>query len=240
MSVDRLASAGLPETSWIKLAGFAVGLVALELAGVYLGVALVAWSGLDASADVGFLLGTLGVPSLLGIVWVWLFVRMQGRSLRAFGLRPLSTHWLQVALLAAPTCFIVGALIAAAFAPLLGSPTLPAPIAPEDGHGGVGFILSFILCGVVLAPLLEELVFRGVVYAGLRRRMGVVASAAIAALLHAAVHFDLASMLPLTAIFFLFGLLYERSGSLWASVIAHGGHNLISMGLALIAAAQLR
>ena len=238
MSSADATPRGLAGASWIKLAAFGSGLLAMQFVGVYLGVGLIEGIGLDASADAGFLLATLGAPSLLGIGWVWLFATAGGRSWRAFGLRPLSGHWLQIALLAAPGCFVIGVLVALAFEPLLGSPTLPAPIAPQEGHVSLGFVASFILCGVVLAPLLEELVFRGVLYAWLRERMGFAISAAIAAVAHAAVHFDLASMLPLTVIFFLLGLLYERSGSLWAPAIAHGGHNLLSMGLAL-AATQL-
>ena len=235
MSFDAGAR-GLGEASWLRIVGFVLGLVALQIAGVYLGAGALAALGVDVSKGSGFLLATLGMPTAFGLAWTWLFAAAGGRSWRDFGFRPLPAQALQIALLAAPVCFVVGALVASALEPLLGQPSLPGPIAPRQGHTDLAFVASFVLCGVILAPLLEEAVFRGVLYASLRRRLGVAASAAIAAIAHAAVHFDLAALAPLAVIFFLFGLLYERAGSLWAPTIAHGGHNLISMGLAYMAA----
>src|SRR5690606_15405336 len=128
---------------------------------------------------------------------------------------------------------VLGVVVAALAAPLFGAPKgPPAPIRPGSTAVTPGLIAAFVLTGVVLAPLLEEIVFRGVLFAALRPRFGLWPAAAVAAAAHAVVHFDVGAIAPLFAIFLALAWLYERSGSLWAAVIAHGGHNLISMTVA--------
>lgn len=88
------------------------------------------------------------------------------------------------------------------------------------------FALFLFLAGVV-APLKEEMVFRGLIYPPLRLaygpRQGILFTGALFALLH----LDLIRFVPL----FLGGIvltwLYERSGSLWPSILAHGVWNAL-------------
>jgi len=74
---------------------------------------------------------------------------------------------------------------------------------------------------VIVAPLCEEIVFRGYLYAVAKRFGGRWTAACCSALLFSAAHGSLAALLPL----FLFGLLlvvvYERTGSLWAPIAGH-------------------
>lgn len=215
-----------------------VGLVAVQFLGARLGVWLFQAAGVAPTSGAPFLLATLGVPSALGLAWVW-FMAVWGEPAGwgALGLVPLPPQWRQTAVLAAFGCFVLGVVVAALTAPLFGPPKgPPAPIRPGEVAPTAGFVLAFMLTGVALAPLLEEIVFRGLLYAGLRRWLGLWPAAAIAAVAHAAVHFDAGAMAPLIAIFIVLAWLYERSGSLWAAVIAHGGHNLISMGVGLATA----
>lgn len=73
----------------------------------------------------------------------------------------------------------------------------------------------------VLAPFWEEIVFRGMVYGGIRRKHGVTLSVIIAALIFAAVH-----AVPILIPYFLtmgviFSYLYEFHKTLWAPLVAH-------------------
>lgn len=80
-------------------------------------------------------------------------------------------------------------------------------------------LMSFT--AVIVAPICEEVVFRGFFYPVLKRFSGVRAAAFCCSLVFAAAHGGLASLLPL----FLLGLLlvwvYEFTGSLWAPVAVH-------------------
>lgn len=230
-SVHGLASGG-------QAALLLAGLVAVQFLGARFGIWLFQAAGVAPHAGAAFLLATLGVPSALGLAWVWFMaVWREPGGWAALGLVRLPRSWRAPAVLAGFGCYVLGVVVAALSTPLFGAPEgPPAPIRPGDVDATAGFIVAFVLTGVVLAPLLEEIVFRGVLYAVLRRRLDFWPAAAIAATAHALVHFDPGGTAPLIAIFIALAWLYERSGSLWAAVIAHGGHNLISMSLGLAAA----
>lgn len=87
---------------------------------------------------------------------------------------------------------------------------------------------------VVIAPLTEELFMRGMLFGWLRRKYGVRAGLLVSALIFGAAHFNLLLLPGLVCSGLIFGLLYERTGSLAPSMIAHATHNLISIGLALL------
>lgn len=224
-----------------QVLGLLAGLVAVQFVMGRFGLWLAEAVGLGAAAGAPFLLTALGLPSLAGVAWVWFMtVWREPGGWRALGLTTMPDNWPRRAVLAAIGCYVLGVAVAIVTAPVFGLPKgPPTPIRPGEVEATFGFVASFVLTGVVLAPLLEELVFRGVLFAWLRRRLSFVPAAALAAAPHAAVHFDIGSMAALFAIFMALAWLYERSGSLWTAVIAHGGHNLISMGLALAAAERI-
>ena len=224
-----------------QLLGLLVGLVGVQYFGVRLGLWLALAMGADPSSGAPFLLATLGLPSVLGVAWVWFMaVWREPGGWAALGLSAPSRRWLRLALLAAFGCFLLGVVVAVLATPIFGAPKgPPAPIRPGEVAPTFAFAATFVLTGVLLAPLLEEIVFRGVIFAWLQPRLGFWPAAAIAAILHALVHFDAGAVAPLTAIFVALAWLYERSGTLWAPVIAHGGHNLISMSLSLATASLL-
>jgi membrane protease YdiL (CAAX protease family) len=77
------------------------------------------------------------------------------------------------------------------------------------------------LAAVLVAPLCEELLFRGYLYPVAKKFTGPWLAACSSALFFAAAHGNLSALLPL----FLFGLLlvwiYEKTGSLWAPIAVH-------------------
>lgn len=93
------------------------------------------------------------------------------------------------------------------------------------------FALAFT--AVVIAPLTEELVFRAGVYRFLRTRLPKWAALGITAVGFAALHANLAAFAPLLVLSLLFCLAYERTGSIWVSVVAHGLFNLNTVVLIL-------
>lgn len=86
-----------------------------------------------------------------------------------------------------------------------------------------GFVLA-----AVLAPVCEEVIFRGFLFGGLAGKIGVKTAAVVASLVFAFLHFY--SWQGFVAVF-LYGLvfcwLYRRSGSLWPGILAHGVFNFL-------------
>lgn len=112
---------------------------------------------------------------------------------------------------------------------------LPEPSAnPLDvfGEGPLGIVFAALTL-LVLAPLTEEIVFRGVVLPAAGDRWGVVAGVLVSATLFAAIHFQPLVMLVVLPGGVAFALLAVRFRSLWAAILGHSLFNAISL-LALL------
>ena len=77
------------------------------------------------------------------------------------------------------------------------------------------------IAAVIAAPLCEEIVFRGYLYAAAKRFAGPWAAGICSALVFAAAHGSLAALLPLFVFGCLLVFIYERTGSLWAPIAVH-------------------
>lgn len=84
-------------------------------------------------------------------------------------------------------------------------------------------ILTFI--GVVMAPVAEELFFRGSVFRFLKSKLSLAAAAWISAVLFALMHANLAAMLPLILVGWFLAQIYERRGSIAACITFHAAFN---------------
>ncbi len=101
------------------------------------------------------------------------------------------------------------------------------PITQEIGEGmSPGHVAGLLVAAAVLAPVLEETMFRGALYGHLRRRHRAWWSAAVVAVLFAAVHPQGWSAIPLLgSIALVLAALREWRGSLVASMTAHAINN---------------
>lgn len=88
---------------------------------------------------------------------------------------------------------------------------------------------------VLIAPLCEELFFRGLVLPGLLRELSPVWAVLISAALFAIAHVDPNSFLPLFVIGLALGFIRLRSGSTWASISLHVLNNLLSSVVIVLA-----
>lgn len=97
--------------------------------------------------------------------------------------------------------------------------------------GGLKMVLGALLV-VALAPVAEEFFFRGFFYRALRSRLGMLAAAAVDGLVFGAIHYtgpSVLSLLPILMVLgFLFCLVYERTGTLFAVIPLHAINNGIS------------
>jgi membrane protease YdiL (CAAX protease family) len=93
-----------------------------------------------------------------------------------------------------------------------------------------------MLAGVLVAPLVEELFFRGFVFAGLRPRYGWPKAAAISSALFALFHLQPLAILPIFLLGYIFAFLYQRSRSLWPAILMHVLMNALALGSAYLAA----
>lgn len=84
----------------------------------------------------------------------------------------------------------------------------------------------FIIATTVAGPIMEELVFRRAIFGSLNQRFGFLLPAIISSLLFALAHQD-GHYLLYSGLGFFFCWLYQYTGKIWTSMIAHVGMNLI-------------
>jgi len=90
-----------------------------------------------------------------------------------------------------------------------------------------------VLAIVVIAPIAEELFFRGIVFNAWLRETGRVPAYVGSAALFALIHLSLASLLPIFLLGLALAWVYERTGTLLAPIVMHATVNGISVAAAL-------
>lgn len=110
-------------------------------------------------------------------------------------------------------------------------------------HGGAarpGWLALGAVVAVVQAPIVEEVMFRGIIQSALRRWLGSPWLAVLgSSLLFMAVHVHirpeppyvagLESLAPLFVLAVVLGYNYERTGRLWPSIVIHGVFNAVNV-----------
>lgn len=89
---------------------------------------------------------------------------------------------------------------------------------------GIDKLAAFISL-IIFTPILEELLFRGVLFRGLRERMSFWGSAVIVSILFAAAHAQWNVALDTFALSIALCYLVEKSGSIFPSIILHSLKN---------------
>ena len=82
-----------------------------------------------------------------------------------------------------------------------------------------------------LIPVVEELFFRGFLFAGLAARFGVLRGLIVSAAVFAAAHLDVRTMVPIFVAGLLFGWAYHKPKTLWVPIAAHACQNLAALML---------
>jgi membrane protease YdiL (CAAX protease family) len=215
---------GLGDFLWIYLAGI--------VASVVCGAIGFAITG-DTTGHIGALTTALSTFGQFG-TWfagVVFIARTKGRSVRAdFGLTLQLRDWW--APFAGLGLFLVGnALIL----PLVNIADARQAVVDDLNRAGGAKLAVFAVVASVVAPVCEELLFRGLLLRALRRRMSPTAAVIVQALAFALAHPMLSPTLGdlavVPAIFLLgaaSGVVAVRRGDLSASIMMHIGFNLVT------------
>jgi len=109
---------------------------------------------------------------------------------------------------------------------LLNQPPKPQEVMTiylSEERQGALILLTFLIA--VMGPIAEEVFFRGLVYRWIRFRFGLWRALGISAGLFAFLHGDWVFFVPIFGLGWIFGWIYERTGSLVAPMSVHILHN---------------
>ena len=168
----------------------------------------------------------------------WYLHRRRIDWTETFGLQPRRCHsaaaWGAVFYLAmVPPLWIIGAASTLVLR-LVGVEQIPQPLAEKLVSSNSSALVA-LLAGfaIVVAPLFEELFFRGFAYPVLKQRLGVAAALMTVSVVFALIHCHLPSMAPLFALSFGLGVAYEVTGSLLAPITMHALFNAANVAMLL-------
>jgi membrane protease YdiL (CAAX protease family) len=220
---------GLGDFVWIYFAGIVASVV-----GASIGFALTG----DTSDHIGALTTAL---STFGQFGTWFFciaylARSKGRSLRDdFGLTLQVRDWW--APFAGLGLFLVGTAL---ITPLVNIANAHQQVVDDLDKAGGAKLAVFAVIAAVIAPICEELLFRGLLLRALRRRVSPTTAVIVQALAFALAHpmlsptiGDLAVVPALFLLGAVSGVVATRKGDLSASIMMHIGFNLVTTLLAL-------
>ncbi len=150
-------------------------------------------------------------------IW-WFVVRKYGAGWDKLGLRSFKWTNLAVGFGLVLAVNIVTGFYAVIIEELFDSPIQPdlEPVAEEMALPWLIFLIA-----VIVAPFVEELFFRGFVFAGFSQRYGWQKAAIISSILFAVGHLQPFAIFPLFLLGYVFAYLYQRSGSIWPGILMH-------------------
>ena len=173
------------------------------------------------------MLTVLGAFFLIGLLAVIVAVAPLGKAaFPALGLRP--ANWKYPVFGALGTLFLSVAVSQIGIEPQGMKQVIDVVREPHE------LILSLLLLSV-LAPIVEELVFRGLLYGWIAGRWGGTPALIVSSLAFAAAHWEPAHIILVLPLGFLFGWLRRRTDSLLPSLFSH----IVNNGFALLAAVYL-
>jgi uncharacterized protein len=226
--------APLPDwPAWNAPAALVSGLLLAALGGLLVDIPALALGASITASHVppGLEIADTTVQDVAFVFTALFFAQLGGRTVAAwqFGLRP-TRLWRAVRLVVLTLLgFLIFSLIwAAAFH--VGKEKLLEQL-------GAGESLSLLLLSAaltcVIAPICEEVLFRGFIFTALRNWRGVWPAAVITGLLFGAVHVGSAppaDLVPLAVLGFGLCLLYYYTGSLYPCIAAHSLNNSLAFG----------
>jgi hypothetical protein len=208
----------------------------LSLAGLAVGFAPEALlyataRGMGTSTNAGTVtMGTavaLVVGTLVMYGWqtlaAWYFsLRATGRGLAQWGFTTPSKAFFWTIPVALAAVYLVSFMY-----DLVGHPKKQA-LMGEFPHTATGVVL-FVILVVLMAPLFEEIFFRGFLFRGFASSWGWVTGACVSAAIFGLAHLQLDIFVPLFVLGLALAWVYKRTGSLWTCIAFHALFNALSV-----------
>jgi uncharacterized protein len=177
----------------------------------------------------GITLGQLINYVPLVAVLLPIFPWLSARSLKDLGLRRVDRQTVMAVIAGAIAMYAATLISAAVQYAITHSETKEAAVDLFRSTADRPLLIAFGVLAVAIAPIVEELVFRGFIFNALLRYTPVWFAAIVSGLAFGLSHGSLSAALPLSVSGIVLALVYYRSGSLTASILTHATFNLVNI-----------
>lgn len=183
--------------------------------------------------------GIMAVQYTLSVglaLWVAMSKTRAGRRLSAMGLRTSGrpAQMVSAGVAGYSVLLIGGMLLSLALESFSGITPLQVGLELMGEHTAVSILIYLLLLAVV-APLAEELLFRGYLYPALREKMSKFAAVGISAILFALLHMNPVATVPIIVIGIVLAMLYETTRSVIPCAVCHAMNNLLVFCVLMLA-----
>ncbi|HBW36512.1 CPBP family intramembrane glutamic endopeptidase [Desulfosporosinus sp. BICA1-9] len=166
------------------------------------------------------------------LIVIGLFLKIIRRPFTDLGFVKPQKKFLVLGFIVGVLLFVGIGLLGNLLTKLLGTPAPQSfTVAIKGANYSWEFALLTILGGVI-APIKEEMLFRGLMYPPLRQAFGKGKGILLAGIFFATLHLEMVRFIPLFIGGVVLTWLYERSSSIWPAIVAHGTWNIL-MAVAL-------
>lgn len=216
--------------AWFGLAALGMSLVIAAFVSAIVFVVAEA-GGADVDTDDGAvnIVATLIQDAALIGCAVWLAARVTRPRLAHFGLRGIPfLRGLKWAAIAFAIYFVFGIIYAAVADP---DPQTTLRDLGAGESAALTVVIGILVVGV--APVIEEVFFRGFMFTALRTRFGFLAAAGLDGLIFGMIHAPtgLEAVPPLIVLGIAFCVAYEATGSILPAIALHALNNMVAFGV---------
>lgn len=89
--------------------------------------------------------------------------------------------------------------------------------------------LQILLCVGILAPIFEEVIYRGILFGAFRKNFGFVGSAVLSSLIFGGLHMNMVQFLYAASMGYIFAYYYEKTNKMIYPILAHVFANVTSL-----------
>ncbi len=222
-----------PEVEWGVWAVVKLAVYAAFLLMVARSLATAALGGLFPTP--AFLIGAVLFQNILVLLLVFGFLKRSGYSVASLRFKTAGWRFQFKEAFSGYAFFFPYLILTFQISRVFDLPANPHPlVAPLLEKGSPVIIAALFIIAVVLAPLAEEIFFRGFLFPSLKRRIALPGAVLLSAALFATLHLSAGGWLSIFGLGIFLAYSYEKTGLLLVPVLIHGIHNALFLSIAVL------
>ncbi len=220
--------------SWVDILLIGLSIITILLIGAWLFSSLTQpVPGVQPEITLAYIIAITALEVIAILVSVYLFGLLRKHlHWMDIGFVPTTFRWVVAAALTALIFIPIIGLIALAIQIVLGLPTENPQLeflVPKDITWFGGLVM--VILGGLLVPIAEEILFRGVLYRWMRQFSSPLVAIPVTSAIFGLLHGDVAVAGATFVMGIILAWFYERSRSLWPSIVIHTVNNGIKLAL---------